>query len=113
MAQTLIRGPYMNMATPHSIIIQWRTDMAINSRVQYGTDPNNLNMSAELPILTTEHSIKLINLMPDTKYYYNIGAWVFILHGNHQNYFRTAPVAHPKYNKPIRFWPMGDMWKAT
>ncbi len=113
MAQTLIRGPYMNMATPHSIIIQWRTDMAINSRVQYGTDPNNLNMSAELPILTTEHSIKLINLLPDTKYYYNIGTSLFILQGDHQNYFRTAPVAHPKYNKPIRFWAMGDMGKAT
>ena len=36
-AALLTRGPYMNIALQNSIVIRWRTDVATNSKVSYGT----------------------------------------------------------------------------
>ncbi|TMI85332.1 MAG: hypothetical protein E6H08_22605 [Bacteroidetes bacterium] len=38
----LTRGPYMNMATQSGIIIRWRTDVATDSKVSYGTTAGSL-----------------------------------------------------------------------
>lgn len=35
-AQTISRGPYLNMATHASIIIRWRTNIPCNSEIHYG-----------------------------------------------------------------------------
>ena len=34
-SQTVVRGPYLQMATPTSIIVRWRTDVATDSIVAY------------------------------------------------------------------------------
>ena len=35
-AATVTRGPYLQMGTPSSIVIKWRTDIPSNSRVSCG-----------------------------------------------------------------------------
>ncbi len=112
-AQTLTRGPYMHMATSNSIIIRWRTDIATNSQVKYGLNGNNLNIVYSTPALVTDHIVTLTGLMPDTKYYYSVGTSLLALQGDTQNYFRTAPITSAAYEKPVRFWAVGDMAKNT
>jgi Icc-related predicted phosphoesterase len=112
-AQALVRGPYMQMANSNSIIIRWRTDIPTDSQVKYGTDKNNLNVSVNTATLVTEHIMTLTNLMADTKYFYSVGTSLITLQGDTQNYFRTAPISSALYDKPVRFWAVGDMAKNT
>ncbi len=112
-AQVLMRGPYLNMATQNSITIRWRTDVATNSEVKYGTNKNNLNLIAFNAAPVTDHIIVLNNLAADTKYWYSVGTTVAVLQGDSQNYFRTTPIPSATHDKPIRFWAVGDMAKNT
>ena len=36
-SQSVSRGPYLQQATPSSIIIKWQTSSATNTKVNYGT----------------------------------------------------------------------------
>ena len=38
-AAVLRRGPYLQVGTPNSVIVRWRTDVATDSRVLFGLDP--------------------------------------------------------------------------
>src|SRR6266576_5561490 len=38
-AATVTRGPYLQMGTPTSIVVRWRTDSATDSFVRYGGSP--------------------------------------------------------------------------
>lgn len=89
----LIRGPYLQVATTHSIVVRWRTDAFARSRVRYGTEAGKLDKLADDSALTTEHLVKLTGLMPGTKYYYSIGGIKDILQGDQENYFYTLPAA--------------------
>lgn len=106
-AATLTRGPYMNLATQTSIIIRWRTDIATNSRVRYGTTAGNLTNAVSDTSLTTEHIIQLKKLTPNTLYYYSIGSTTQTLQGDEKNYFKTFPVKGSQ--QKIRIVAMGDM----
>jgi acid phosphatase type 7 len=87
----LIRGPYLQAATDTSMVIRWRTDVATRSRVAYGKNLNELNHKADQLDLVTEHEIKLVNLKPDTKYYYSVGSLNDTLQIGKTNYFNTLP----------------------
>ncbi|NBR15243.1 MAG: metallophosphoesterase, partial [Crocinitomicaceae bacterium] len=73
-AQDVVRGPYLQSPTENSIVIKWRTGVASNSKVQYGTSLSNLNLVATNNTSTTEHTITLDNLNPATTYYYAVGS---------------------------------------
>ncbi|PSL47987.1 purple acid phosphatase-like protein [Chitinophaga niastensis] len=89
----LIRGPYLQVASSHSILIRWRTDVSSRSRVKYGTAPGQLTQQADDANLVTEHKVSLTNLQPATKYYYSIGGFQDVLQGDNENYFITLPEA--------------------
>jgi len=89
----LIRGPYLQVATPTSIIIRWRTDVSSRSRVSFGTDPQKFDRTVSDVKLVTEHQAQLTGLKPATKYYYSIGALKDTIEGSKDNYFVTLPVA--------------------
>ena len=36
-AATVTRGPYLQMGGPAGIVVRWRTDVATDSRVRYGS----------------------------------------------------------------------------
>jgi hypothetical protein len=39
----LVRGPYLQVATDTSMVVRWRTDAAVRSRVRFGTSPESLD----------------------------------------------------------------------
>jgi len=88
----LLRGPYLQMVTPTSITIRWRTSTIDRSRVKYGLTGTALTMKKEDSTLVSEHIVELTGLKPFTKYYYTIGSLVdTILQGGKDNYFYTLP----------------------
>lgn len=74
--------PYLQTATPTSIYVNWKTDSNPESIVEYGTSATDLNVTVtgNTNVFTDSgypgnyfyHSVKLINLSPNTKYYYRI-----------------------------------------
>ncbi|NCU04681.1 MAG: metallophosphoesterase family protein [Chitinophagaceae bacterium] len=88
----LIRGPYLQVATPTSMIVRWRTDMLDVSFVRYGTEPGKLDKLAGHDFRTNEHIVTINGLTPDTKYYYMIEGFKDTLQGDANNYFTTLPL---------------------
>ncbi|MBK9981776.1 MAG: metallophosphoesterase [Saprospiraceae bacterium] len=80
-AQTILVQPYLQNATPTSIVIMWETNVNTASTVQYGTTPS-LGSSTSGTTITTLgntvlHTVNLTGLTPATRYYYKAitGAW--------------------------------------
>lgn len=115
-AQTVTRGPYLQLGTPNSIVVRWRTDQTTNSQVSYGTELGTLSFSASSSPSTTEHEVTLPGLQPDKRYYYAVGYTVGTsfqpLAGGDNSYsFMTAPA--PDTAKPTRIWVVGDSGTAN
>ena len=55
----LVRGPYLQQATPNSMLIRWRTDALCRSRVRFGNDPAALKNEVTDSGLVTEHKVLL------------------------------------------------------
>ncbi|MBY0280522.1 metallophosphoesterase family protein, partial [Candidatus Binatia bacterium] len=106
-AQTVTRGPYLQIPTPSGIIVRWRTDVPTDSRVSIGAAPGALSTNFDDATSTTEHEVQISALSPDTRYYYAIGTTSGPLTGDDANtYFRTSPV--PGTVRPVRAWVIGD-----
>src|SRR5436190_262090 len=108
-AARLTRGPYLQLGTPTSVIVKWRTDFASDSVVRYGLSSESLNQSAAAPGAAIEHEVQLSGLVPDTQYYYSIGSSTTTLAGGPDYYFVTAPLGA----KPTRIWVIGDSGGAA
>ncbi|MEO5935818.1 MAG: fibronectin type III domain-containing protein [Terriglobales bacterium] len=66
----LTKGPVIEYITPSNAIVAWSTNVRSSSIVRYGTDPNNLNRTAQAPWGQETHRVDIKNLRPDTKYYF-------------------------------------------
>ena len=107
----LVRGPYLQVATPDSMTIRWRTDEPVASVVRYGADPDFLNLIDGDLALTTEHEVKLFGLTPETLYYYSVGSLTEDLVEGPEYLFKTAP--RPGTARPTRVWIVGDCGTAN
>ncbi len=58
----LVRGPYLQRATPTSMMIRWRTDALSRSRVYFGSDLSSLKNEVTDSSLVTEHKILLTGI---------------------------------------------------
>jgi len=106
-AQTVSRGPYLQIGTPTSVIVRWRTSTATDSRVLYGSSPASLTQVATDAASTKNHEVKLTGLAPDTAYYYAVGTTAQVLAGGDaQHVFRTSPPVGTR--RAYRFWVLGD-----
>ena len=106
----VLRQPYLQLGTPTSITIRWRTDRAAVSRVSFGNSPTALSSSVAGTSTTTEHQITLTGLSPDTRYYYAVGTDTEILSGgDSDHFFVTAPPVGT--SKATRIWVLGDSGK--
>jgi hypothetical protein len=103
-ALQLQRGPYLQRSAPTEITIRWRTDVAADSRVQYGTNVNSLSLTATNSGAFTNHEVRLTNLAANTTYYYSAGSSATNLASGSAYFFVTAPVAA----MPTRIWAIGD-----
>lgn len=105
-------GPYLQSPTQTSIKIMWRTDSASTSKVMYGTDVNNLNLTATDTANTTRHTVKLTGLSPYTRYYYAVyNGNTFAEGGDQQHTFKTFPAAGTPTH--TRAWVIGDFGKGS
>lgn len=108
----LTRGPYLQMGTPTSVRVRWRTDLATNSRVRYGTAPASLTSIADVPASVTNHEVTLTGLAPATRYYYSIGSTTqTIAGGDASHFFVTSPLVGTA--TPTRLWILGDSGTAN
>jgi len=104
LAQSLTRGPYLQMGSQTATTVRWRTSSATDSVVRYGTSPSNLNLTASNATVETEHEIRLTGLSPNTTYYYSVGYGSTTLASGSDYFVVTAPAGA----KPTRVWVLGD-----
>lgn len=92
----LSRGPYLQMGNMTGVTIRWRTNAPTNSFVEVGTSYGTYTASASKTTLTTEHEVRINNLLPETRYFYRVGSTTKILQGTYNNHFYTAPTPDSK-----------------
>ena len=106
-APGLVRGPYLHIATPTSIVVKWRTDVACPARVNYGAAPGTPTGFVDDAASTFDHEVTVTGLQPSTTYFYSIGTPTATLAGGDTStFFRTNPP--PYAQAPVRFWVTGD-----
>jgi hypothetical protein len=101
------RGPYLQMGTPTSVVVRWRTDAPTDSRVRYGNAPGNLASFTDNSAVTTEHEVSVTGLSADTLFYYSVGSTAAVQAGDDADHFFVTfpPAGAPA---PTRVWVLGD-----
>jgi hypothetical protein len=87
----VVRGPYLCSRGETNITIRWRTADTNFGRVRYGTTLGNLTDYADDAASSTNHSVTLARLVPETKYYYSVGTPGRESIGGSNCFFSTAP----------------------
>ena len=104
---SLVRGPYLQMGTPSSMIVRWRTDGFTDTKLSYGTEVGNLDTTIEIDALTNEHEVLITGLESSTRYFYGIGnSEATFAGGDADHFFKTSPPTGS--NEPVRIWVIGD-----
>lgn len=110
-SQKITRGPYLQMSTPTSIMIRWRTDVAVGSKINFGLTQNELNSSKSDDLAKTEHILTIENLKPNTKYFYGVASGNTVLQASTDNFFVTNPPVGTE--QKVSIWALGDMGMGT
>eukprot|EP01035_Chromulina_nebulosa_P064089 gene64089-87650_t len=111
-ATTILRGPYLQSATPTSLVVRWRTDTTEGSVVRYGLAADALTQTAKAFGIGTEHIVHLGDLQPGTRYFYSVMGSVENKDGDGKilrtavHSFTTPPPTGPA--SPTRVWVLGD-----
>jgi hypothetical protein len=129
----LTRGPYLQLATPSSIHIVWRTVGDTTPIIRYGLDLQHQDQAVEgaavfrrkvavegeassdnslhsAPEGTVQYEVAVTKLEADTKYFYSVWDGSKQLAGGEEFFFRTHPA--PGTVRPIRVWVVGDSGTA-
>lgn len=105
-------GPYLQKVTQTGIVVRWWTDdTTTTAKVMYGTDPNNLNLTATDATLSSRHSVSIGGLSPYTRYYYALYDGNTRLEGSTDHTWRTFPA--DGNDVPFRVWAIGDFGKGN
>ncbi|MCB0659385.1 MAG: fibronectin type III domain-containing protein [Saprospiraceae bacterium] len=108
--QTIVVKPYLQDATPQSIVVMWEANASGNGFVHWGSSSSNLDYTVQSTSIVGSgssriHSATIEGLTPETKYYYQVmmasGSASYIYH------FHTPPLKSS--NQPINFVAMSDM----
>lgn len=70
----IIHGPVIESTKPTTATIAWSTNVNASTILKYGTNPGDLDQTAEARWGGTTHRVYLRNLKPGTDYYYRIEA---------------------------------------
>jgi acid phosphatase type 7 len=107
---SLERQPYLQIGTPTSVIVRWKTDVLTNSKVKYGTSPGNLTNEVVINTNDSVHIVPLTGLLPNTKYYYSVGYTCgvtdIVLAGGSDYYYYSLPNTT---SDQLRYWILGDV----
>jgi hypothetical protein len=108
----LVRGPYLNIGTPESMVVRWRTSTSETGGVAYGTSTSNLADTVWESSATTEHEVDIVGLSSNTKYFYTVlGGGQNLSPIDDSYYFQTSPT-HGTV-QPIRVWAIGDFGNGS
>ena len=108
----ITRGPYLQMGTPSSVILKWRTNTSTESIINYGTSLGVLNSTEQEITLKINHEVTLTGLLPYTKYYYEIADLDGVYVTESSNMFvKTSPDVGEK--QFVRAWILGDAGTAN
>jgi hypothetical protein len=108
---TIVKGPYLVVGTPTSMVVRWETNVPTDGQVMYGNSASALTSTVTNTVSATIHSLQISGLTPYTKYYYNIGSSALVIQGDTNNYFLTNPI--PGTPGQYRFWMVGDCGNAS
>lgn len=102
------RGPFLQNTTPTGVTVVWRTDVAMDTTLEFGLSPM-LGRSVVDSELRKEHVVQLTQLLPDTTYFYRVRSG----DGSGRvesdvDYFRTF-----KETGPVHFVFVGDTGQNT
>ncbi len=103
-AATLTRGPYLQSCTSTSVVVRWRTDALVDSRVRFHPADDDDELEVVNLTLGFGHEIQLTGLSPDTRYFYSVASSAETLATGTNYYFHT----HPTNARPVRVWAIGD-----
>src|SRR5262245_52961448 len=103
---TITRGPYLQQGGTNNIVVRWRTSVAAQTVLRYGTAPENLTGIYSNVTLLIDHVVPLTGLQPDTKYFYQVGTTPGFFEGDANDFFVTSPPIGTR--KPTRIWVLGD-----
>jgi hypothetical protein len=106
------RGPYLQQANQNEIYVCWRTDVATDSKVSYGTNELSLTSSVVDPNYTTDHFVKITGLAENTKFFYEIANSSGTFSNANLQYFKTHPIEGAD-DSLYRFWVIGDAGMAN
>lgn len=106
---SLVYGPYLQQGGPNSMLVSWRTSIATDSKLTWGTSSVSLSNTLTNVGPVTNHTIFISGLTQNTKYYYTVtnAAGTFTCN---TFYFYTAPLPHS--NRKLRFVATGDCGTA-
>lgn len=68
----ITKGPTVESVNPTSAVIAWSSNVNSSTVVKYGTDPNNLDQTAEAPWGGLTHRVTINNLQSNTTYYFQV-----------------------------------------
>jgi hypothetical protein len=102
------RAPYIQMVTSDSAVIRWMTEDSQLGVVRYGQNREHMPSIMLEGSSTKNHLVRLTNLKPGTRYYYQTGSISGYDNTNiHKQWFYT----HPETVVPTRIWVIGDSGK--
>jgi tetratricopeptide (TPR) repeat protein len=108
-APVVVRGPYLQLATPSSIVVRWETDVPSHRLVRFGPAGGTLDDLAGDGTIAVDHEVALTGLAPESRYAYAVegasdppGA---------EPTFGTPPA--PGADRPVRVWVVGDSGTAN
>ena len=104
----ILRGPYLQSGTTSSMVIKWKTNKPVSSKVLYGTHSDNLNKSIEDSAVVVDHEIRINGLKEYTKYYYAVGTEDnMLIEDDPTYYFITS--AEQDLEEVVHIWAIGDL----
>jgi acid phosphatase type 7 len=106
----IIRNPYIQLTTPNSTTIKWRTLPDNASTLKYGTKPNELTQEVEVSQEGLDQVARIQGLSPNTKYFYEITTPLGTI-ASEEHYFVTFP--EKGSSKPTSIWVLGDAGRNT
>jgi len=80
-SQTILVQPYLQLATPTSMVVMWETNTNTETILEYGITQNLGSFASGTTIVTLNatilHTSTLTGLSPATRYYYKAvtGSW--------------------------------------
>jgi acid phosphatase type 7 len=103
----ITRGPYLQLPTPNSMQVRWRTNVPTTGNVSYSSVSASGPWTSVSGSSATEHIVNLTSLTANTQYWYQIQNGTTVMEASPRHYFTTPPSAVDN-SITTRIWVTGD-----